>query len=138
MSLENREIVREFYRQVVNGGNLGMLANFLSPDYIEHYNPAASGHEGFTHFFLQLSSAFPDLRISIDDLISEGDKVAARVTVRATHQGVFMGSLQPTGRKVVFSGIDIFQLRAGKITARWNLRDIFGLVQQLGVSRLPG
>jgi predicted ester cyclase len=61
-------------------------------------------------------TAFPDLMVTVEDLIAEGDRVAARVVVDATHDGTFMGSIAPTGRRVSVSGIDIFQI-AGSLLA---------------------
>lgn len=90
---------------------------------------------GFKQFVSRLATAFPDLHITIEDMISEVDKVVARVTVRATHKGTFMGSIPPTGKEVIFTGVDIFQISGGKIIGRWNQRDLLGLMQQLGLSQ---
>jgi steroid delta-isomerase-like uncharacterized protein len=133
MSEENKAIIQRFYQEVVNQGNIDLVEVLMVDDYIEHGNPAGSGIQGFRQFFQGLGKAFPDLQITVEDLIAEGDKVVARVTVNATHQGVFMGSIEPTGKRVSFTGVDIFQLADGKIIGRWNQRDLLGLVQQLGV-----
>ncbi|MBX3056832.1 MAG: ester cyclase [Anaerolineae bacterium] len=138
MLRENKSIVERFYSEVVNGGNLALANELMAHDYIEHGNPAGSGIEGFKQFVSGLASAFPDLRITIEELIAEGDKVVARVTVRATHKGTFMGSIPPTGKEVTFTGVDIFQIGDSKIIGRWNQRDLLGLLRQLGVATLPG
>jgi steroid delta-isomerase-like uncharacterized protein len=136
MSTGNKAIVERFYQEVVNQGNLALAGELMAQDYIEHGNPAASGLEGFKQFVANLAGAFPDLQITIEDLFAEGDKVAARVTVRATHLGTFMNSIPPSGVKVTFTGIDIFQIADGKIVGRWNHRDLLGLMQQIGAVRL--
>lgn len=132
MTSENKALVQRFYQEVVNGGNLVLADRLLAPDFTEHFNPGGSGIEGFKQFVTRLGVAFPDLNITIEDLIAEGDKVVARVTVRATHLGTFMGRFPATGKSVTFTGIDIFQIAAGKIVGRWNQRDLLGLVEQLG------
>jgi steroid delta-isomerase-like uncharacterized protein len=136
MSTGNKALVKRFYNEVVNQGNLDLAGELMDHDYIEHGNPAASGLEGFKQFVANLAVAFPDLQITIEDLISEGDKVVARVTVRATHLGAFMGYIPPSGVEVTFTGIDIFQIKDDKIVGRWNHRDLLGLMQQIGAVRL--
>ena len=136
MSTDNKALVKRFYHEVVNQGNLALAAELMEHDYIEHGNPAASGLEGFTQFVTNLAGAFPDLQITIEDLIAEGDKVVARVSVQATHLGTFMGSIPPSGVEVTFTGIDIFQIKDSKIVGRWNHRDLLGLMQQIGAVRL--
>jgi steroid delta-isomerase-like uncharacterized protein len=136
MSTGNKAIVTRFYHEVVNQGNLALADELMDHGYIEHGNQAASGLEGFKQFIANLAGAFPDLQITIEDLIAEGDKVVARVTVRATHLGTFMGDIPPSGVEVTFPGIDIFQIKDDKIVGRWNQRDLLGLMQQIGAVRL--
>ena len=136
MSTGNKAIVKRFYHEVVNQGNLALAAELMDYDYIEHGNQAASGLEGFKQFVANLAGAFPDLQITIEDLIAEGDKVVARVTVQATHLGTFMGYIPPSGVEVTFTGIDLFQIKDSKIVGRWNHRDLLGLMQQIGAVRL--
>ncbi|HEY4702681.1 MAG TPA: ester cyclase, partial [Streptosporangiaceae bacterium] len=77
-----------------------------------------------------LTAAFPDLRVRIDDLIAEDDKVAARLLFSGTHQGPFR-DFAATGRPVSFGAIRIYQLAGGKVTGSWAYQDSLGLVQQL-------
>ena len=77
------------------------------------------------------TSAFPDLQLTTEDLVAERDKVAIRNTWRGTHQGAFQGLL-PTGKRVMFSGTDIFRCVGGKIAEQWADLDALGLLQQLG------
>jgi predicted ester cyclase len=78
------------------------------------------------------TSGFPDLQLSTEEIVAEGDKVAIRNTWRGTHQGVFQG-VPPTGRHVAFTGTDIFRFVDGKIAEQWADLDALGLMQQLGV-----
>jgi steroid delta-isomerase-like uncharacterized protein len=131
VSEENKAIVRRFYTEVANQGNLGLADELMAPDYAEHWSPASSGIAGFRQFAMGLAVAFPDLQVTVEDLIAEGNRVAARVTVRATHKGAFAG-LAPTGRQVSFEGIDIFEIEGARIVGRWNLRNLLSLMEQLG------
>jgi steroid delta-isomerase-like uncharacterized protein len=78
-----------------------------------------------------LRTSFPDLTITIEDLIAEGDKVVTRLTARGTHQGTFRG-IAPTGRVVSWTGIRIFRIAEGKIVEHWANWDDLSLLQQLG------
>ena len=107
----------------------------MTQEFVDHPPPPpgmASGLEGFKQFATMLVGAFPDLRITIEDLIEEGDKVVAQVTVRGTHRGLFMGQIAATGKRFEMPGVDIFRIAGGKIFERWNHRDLLGLMQQLG------
>jgi steroid delta-isomerase-like uncharacterized protein len=137
LTAENKALVQRFYHEVVNRSNLALADVLLAPDFIEHFNPDVSGIEGFKQFVTRLGEAFADLQITIEDLIAEGDKVVARVTVRAIHLGTFMGRFPATGKSVTFTGIDIFQISDGKIVGRWNQRDLLSLVEQLGAFQPP-
>ncbi|MBI4213750.1 MAG: ester cyclase [Chloroflexi bacterium] len=92
-----------------------------------------SGVRGFRALIDMATSAFPDLHVEVHDVLGEGDRVAARLTISGTHRGVFMGTIQPTGTRAVWEGIDIFRLMDGRIFERWNSRDLLGLMTQLGV-----
>jgi predicted ester cyclase len=76
-------------------------------------------------------AAFPDQHSTIDDQLAEGDKVATRATIRATHRGEFMG-IAPTGKHVAFTGILISRVEEGKMAETWTYVDTLGLFQQLG------
>lgn len=135
MSVEtSKALVRRFYEDVINKGDMGLAEELLAPDYKEYPGvPGGSGLTGFKQFVAMVSTAFPDIRVTVEDLIAEEDKVVARVTVSGTHRGVLLGSIQPTDRHATWTGIDIIRVAGGKIVERWNQRDLLGLMQQLGV-----
>lgn len=139
MSAENKAIVRRFFEEALNKGDMSVVEELIDQNYIEHGGPVGqpSGIEGFKQFIAMVATAFPDFQVSIEDLIAEGDKVVARVTVRGTHKGTLMGNIPPTGKHATWTGIDIFQIAGGKIVGRWNQRDLLGLMQQLGVIAAP-
>ncbi len=87
-------------------------------------------------YFSSLHSAFPDVHMDVEDMIAEGDKVVARVSVSGTHQGEFMG-IDPTGNRVTITGIDILRIVDGKVVEHWGNFDDLGMLQQLGVMEQP-
>jgi predicted ester cyclase len=118
---DNKQIIRIYFDEVVNKGNLSMLDQ-VAPGKTESLRQAIS----------MFIAAFPDARTVIDDIIGEGDKVVVRSTTRATHKGALMG-IQPTGRPVRYAGVDIFRLEDGRIVEHWFVRDHLTLMEQLGV-----
>ena len=82
--------------------------------------------------FAMLHAAFPDLHITVEDTITEGDKVVGRNSLTGTHRGAYMG-LAPTGRRVVYSEIFIFRLAEGRIVEIWGVVDVVAQLRQLGV-----
>jgi predicted ester cyclase len=80
--------------------------------------------------------AFPDLRLTVQDIFSVGDKVAARVAFHGTHRGEFQG-IPPTGKEVAFSSIEVNRMVGGKVEEHWVELDLLGLMQQLGVAPGP-
>jgi predicted ester cyclase len=118
--MDNKERIRAMIDQVFNQGRTERLPDFF-----------ASGMQAEAAGLHQLlTQAFPDLRVRIDDLIAEDDKVAARLTFEGTHQGPFR-EFAPTGRPVSFGAIRIYQLDGGQVTGSWAYQDSLGLVQQL-------
>ena len=92
--------------------------------------------EGLKAAIAGLRRAIPDLTLTIDETISSGDKVWARMTARGTNQGSFMG-LAPTGKAVAITVIDICRLEDGKIVEHWGVPDRFALLHQLGLLPNP-
>ena len=92
----------------------------------------ATGAELLKEVFARLLRAFPDLHVTIEDLIAEGDKVVARDTVTGTHQGEYMG-LPPTGKSVTYNEIFIVRFADGRIAETWGVVDVLSQMRQLGV-----
>jgi steroid delta-isomerase-like uncharacterized protein len=92
----------------------------------------ATGPELLKEVFTRLHRAFPDLHITIEDLIAQGDKVVSRNTVTGTHQGDYMG-IRPTGKTVTYNEIFILRVVDGRIAESWGIVDVFSQMQQLGV-----
>jgi steroid delta-isomerase-like uncharacterized protein len=141
MSEENKEVVRRFFTEVLNAGNLDHAKTLVTADYVEHQRlpGAAEGRQGIEiarAFLSMMRGAFPDYRFDIEDLIAEGDKVVARLTVSGTHLGEMMG-LAPTGKHVRTSGIEVFRLQDGRLAEHWATFDALGMLQQLGLRPIP-
>lgn len=139
MSKENKTIMRRALKEVVNKGNLDLIDELVSPDFVDHtpFPGLPPDREGVRQSIGMLREAFPNLEITIEDLIAEGDKVVSRQTLRGTHQGEFMG-IPPTGKQATWTGILIFRIADGKIVDQWIEQDQLGLMQQLGVVPPPG
>ena len=113
----------------------------MAPGYVAHV-PAATGPldleilEAWRQFTATFVEAFPDLRLTVEDIVAEGDMGAARVAFRGTHRGEFQG-IPPTGKEVAFSSIEIDRMVDGKVAEHWFEMDLLGLMGQLGAIPEP-
>jgi predicted ester cyclase len=135
----NKASMRRFYDEVFNKKNTAAIDEFIDPNQVDHAAPPGTpgGLEGARQTVTMYLTAFPDLYFTVEDHIAEGDKVVARLTVRGTQQGVFMG-IPPTGKHVTVTAIDINRFAGGKSVEHWLNMDTLGLLQQLGVVPMPG
>jgi steroid delta-isomerase-like uncharacterized protein len=137
---ENKALIR-LYVEAIHEGNVDEGEELLAPDFAFHVSgaPGPMSSEAFRQLFAGLLTAFPDMAVTVEDLIAEGDRVAARVTTRGTHAGELIG-LPPTGRRVEWSGISMTRHAGGKIVEQWGEFDALGLLQQLSGDALsaPG
>ena len=129
----NKALLRRFYEELWSKGNLEAIPELVAGDFVDHHPlpGAPPGLEGLAALVVMWRTAFPDMREICEDLISEGDKVVGRFTMRGTHTGEFMG-VPPTGRRVTMSGIDIVRVAGGKISEFWYGEHLLELMQQLG------
>ena len=131
---ENKAIVRRIWEEILNKGNLALVDELVAPNYIGHFPGMEDikGPEGLKQLFTMYLTAFPDLRLTIDDMVAEGDKVVCRVTLRGTHKGDLMG-IAPTGKQVTGTRTVIHRIVGGKEVEGWDCADTLGMLQQLGV-----
>lgn len=129
---QNKRIVQRFVEEVVNGGNMRVLSDLVSPEHVSHV-PLGDhyGPEGVRIDVCGFRSAFPDLHLTIESIVGEEDYVVFRFVARGTHHGPFMG-VPPTGRRVEIDGLSMERLRDGKTIERWLQYDTAALLQQLG------
>ena len=137
----NKALMRRMVEEILNRGNLEAADEIFAPDYVLH-DPASPeevrGPEGFKGFVGVFHTAFPDLHLTIEDQIAEGDnKMVTRYRVSGTHRGDLMG-LPPSGKRVTFVGVGVTRTSDGKIVETWEHYDALGLMQQLGIVPLPG
>ena len=134
---QNKNRVRKYIDEV-NKKNFAVVDEVLLPSFVQHSVVAVSpGREGLAQLYRELQAAFPDFNFAIDDLIAEGDRVAARLTGRYTHRGEYLG-VAPTGKAVVLLKMDIFRFVNGRCVEHWDSADRLGLLQQLGmVPKIP-
>jgi predicted ester cyclase len=128
---ENKVLVRRFYDEVINQKNLAILDQFLSPNAVNHSVPTGLP-QGPGQFLGMHLNAFPDLKVTVEDLLADGDKVIARVSIRGTHQAAF-GSVHPKGKSITVMAINIFRIADGKMVEHWGLADRHSALQQLGI-----
>ena len=134
MSIEhNKALVRRFYDEVWNKGNLDAADDIFAGDYIRHDlrpgNPL-TGPAGQKKIAADFRAAFPDLHMTLDLIVAEEDRVVARWTTEGTNTGQW-GNVPPTGKHARFSGVNIFRIAQGKVVELWNHRDDLGVMQQL-------
>ncbi len=136
---KNKALNRRFVEEVINQGNLDALDELIDPGAVDHAAPPGfpTGREGAKQFVTMMSSAFPDLYLTIEEMVAEGDKVAMRSSWSGTHRGEFMG-IPATGKQVTVSQIDISRVADGRMVEHWGQFDALGLMQQLGVVPPPG
>jgi steroid delta-isomerase-like uncharacterized protein len=133
-SEQNKTIVRRLVEEPWKG-DLSVVDELIDRNYIGH-DPsiprATARRRGFKEFVSTYRAAYSDARVTVDDQIAEGDKVATRWTARGQHDGDLMG-VTPTGKKVTISGITLSRLANGKVVEEYTNWDAFGMMQQLGV-----
>ena len=125
MMEENKAIVRRVY-EIVSTGDFERAAEIVDQDAPDNEllpdDPPARLIDTFKETFAEAREGFPDLGITIEDVMAEGDRVAARVVMRGTHRGEFQG-ITPTGKRVEVRAIDMFRISNGKIVEHWGHAD---------------
>ena len=136
---QNKSIVRRWIEEGWNKHNLAVIDEVYAPNFVQHEPEpqTVKSSEALKQYVGTYLTAFPDLQLSIEDLIGEGDKVVWRFVSNGTHTGPFMG-IPATGKKGVITGIVIFRLENSRIAEAWLNIDALGLLQQLGVIPMPG
>jgi len=127
---QNKAVVRRYLDQVWNQENFPVADELVSPSYV--IGNVGNGPEGSRANVSAFRTAFPDLNVTIEDLVAEGDKVVARMRLSGTHHGLFR-NYAPTGRRATWEEVGIWTVRDGQLQEGWFLADMYGLRQQLGV-----
>ena len=134
-----KEVTQRVYDEIANQGNLDLIDEIFDDDFVEHEELPAGmprDKEGVRMFFTMSRNAFPDFRMTVEDIIQEGNKVVARVRASGTHKGEFMG-MPATGNKFDVALIDISEFRDDKLIGHWGVMDMAAMMEQLGVTGPP-
>jgi predicted ester cyclase len=140
-SVEQNKSVSRRWIEVFNERDDAGEADVRGEGYVAHapesLEPAPLDSEAWTRFLAGFVEGFPDLQITVEDAVAEGDLVAQRVHFEGTHTGEFQG-LPPTNRKVSFSGLELNRFVDGQVAEHWFQLDALTLLQQLGLVVVPG
>ena len=137
MSEENKQLIRRWFDEVWNNGRADAIEEMFDENGIAHglsddpSNPI-KGPRGYRPFYTTFREAVPNLKVIVEDTVAEGDKVAARCSVRGKHEGEFMGRAA-TQAPVEFTGITIVRIENGKIVEAWNNFDFMTMYKQCGI-----
>jgi predicted ester cyclase len=133
----NKKVFGKVIEDAYNKGNVDVLSEAFAPSFIEHQAgivpPTA---EGVRRSIAFLRSAFPDMKLTIEEIIASGDKTWARITGRGTHQGPFMG-FPPTGKSIVVTVMDECRFENGQIVEHWGVADQLAVMAQIGALPRP-
>jgi steroid delta-isomerase-like uncharacterized protein len=133
MSETNKTVSRRLVEEAFNQGKYDAIDELVAPTYVNH-DPATGdvkGPQGTRELIDGYRSAFPDLKITIEEQIAEGDLVATRWTAKGTHRGELLG-IAPTGKESTVTGLTIDKIKNGKLVESWNNWDTLGMLRQLG------
>lgn len=130
---DNKELVRRMEDEIFNKRNLAAIDEFISPDYVLH--TAAPGtpadREAVRQAMSMYVGGFPDLRISIDELVAEGDRVVGVFTFTGTHDGELFG-MPATGKRISVRQIAMYRIDDNQVVEEWEVSDQLALMQQIG------
>lgn len=136
---DNTEIVRRLHGEALNRGKFDLVDEHVAETYVEH-DPSApiqiAGREGYRENIRLIRKGFPDIKLTFDEILADGDAVAVRFTVEGTHDGEFMG-YAPTGKPMKIHGIEIDHLTDGQLAEAWTHWDALGMLSQLGLEPKP-
>jgi steroid delta-isomerase-like uncharacterized protein len=129
---QNKAVYRRFIEEVFNGGQLELIDELLAPDYVFNDAPPGTppGKDAIRQVVTLFRSGFPDLYITIEDVLAERDLVCFRATTRGTHLGEAFG-IPATGRKIEMKGLTMVRIEDGKVAESWVKNDVAGLMKQL-------
>ena len=137
MKINKKTIVKDYIEKVVNTGNLEIIQHFISSDYVEIYNNKkyAIGIEGAKEHITGVRNTYPDLNLSIDLQIEEGEWIATCYTMRGTHTGLWM-DIKPTGKRIEVTGVNIDKVIENKIVEHGGAANMFNGLLEIGAIKV--
>ncbi len=134
---QNKKTVRTIFEEVLTTGDQQRASELVAPGYVNHSFPLPQpGPEGLVQLTGMFRAAFPDIRVTLEDVLAEDDRVATRGYFIGTHRGEFM-DVPATGKSVRVAYADVWRLENGKVAENWVQMDLLGLMQQLGAAPAP-
>jgi len=134
MTIETNKAVMGRFTEFINTASEKLAAELISPDAVFHVPGAPEplrGPAGYLAVIGMMRNGFPDIQWTLDEMISEGDRVAARFTMRGTHRGTFFG-VPPTGKKIAVTAMNFYRLSGGQFVEERGQPDLLALMQQIG------
>ncbi len=136
---ENKLIVRRYIDEVINTGNTEHIDRYVSSEYTETFEGRRYplGVAGAREHILGVRKTYPDLTLTVEQQIAEGDWVATSITARGTHQGEWMG-IQPTGKVLTYTGVNVDRVVGGRIVEHGGAANMLGPLLEAGAVRIVG
>ncbi len=137
MSQDNKALVRRLFEEGINKGNERVIEELVAPNFATREESMRTvGVEGFKEMVAAFRTAFPDARMTIEDVIAEGNKVITWAYFTGTHRGPLEG-IPPTGKQVKVKDVDLYRIEKGKIVESSTTFDRLGMLKQLGIISVP-
>jgi hypothetical protein len=132
-----KQALRRLFEDGINGRNRAVLNELIDPAYVNYSMPMPSpGPEGLRQVVDGFFEAFPDMRVTVEDIVAENDKAATRGSMTGTQKGTFMG-VPPTGKTINIGYLDIWKAQNGRFIENWVRLDLFSALIQLGAIPAP-
>ena len=137
-TVQGKSIIRHIFDEAFNHGNLSIVDELVAPNGISHHLSwgMPANRMGLKQLIAMFRTAFPDLNCTIEDEIIQGDKVAAHLTMRGTHKGLFLGN-SPTSKSISVKGLIYARIENDQVIDNYILIDQMGILQQLGLVPPP-
>jgi predicted ester cyclase len=136
---DNKLLVRKYIEEVINTGNVDKMEDYVSRDYTEIFEGKrySVGVDGAKEHICGVRQTYPDLMLTIEHQIAEGEYVATSITARGTHRGLWLG-IQPTGKVVAYTGVNIDRVVDGRIVEHGGAANLLGPLLEIGAVRVAG
>jgi predicted ester cyclase len=138
-AIDNKLVVRRYIEEIINTGAVGEIEKFVSADYTEVFEGKRYpiGIQGAKEHVLGVRRTYPDLIVTTDQQIADGDYVATCITARGTHNGHWLG-IKPTGKIVTYTGVNIDKVVGGRIVEHGGAANVLGPLLEIGAVRIVG
>ncbi len=138
-TMDNKLLIRQYIAEVINTGNVDEIEKYVSADYTEVFQGKRypMGIAGAKEHIIGVRQTYPDLRLTVEHQIAEGDYVATSITARGTHSGVWLG-MKPTGKVITYTGVNVDRVVDGRITEHGGAANLLGSLLDIGAIQVVG